>query len=149
MKRVVLKSIAIFEMVCGLFGLVVVIRGMTGKLPYDVVPLLWFGLFPLMSFLAGALLVLDRKYALTLSILVQLLQVPFLFMDGFWLNLGLPLNLTISGVWNARDGGRPTLFGVNFLALAVLVALLWCRSALRDRPPVDDASNKPLQPTPR
>jgi hypothetical protein len=149
MKRILLKLIAIFEMVCGLFGLVLVTGGMTGKLPYEVVHVLWFGVFPFVSFLAGLLLLLNRRNAVTLSILVQLLQVPFLYTDGLWLNLGLPLNLTINGIWNARDGGSPTLVGVNFLALGVLVALLRCRSAVRDVPPVDDASNERLQPTPR
>jgi hypothetical protein len=149
MKKILPKVIAILEIVCGLFGLILVAGGMTGKLPSGVVRVLWFGAFPVLSLLAGVLLLLNRKYAITLSIIVQLLQVPFLYTEGFQLNLGLPLNLTINGIWNARDGGSPTLVGVNFLALGMLVALFWYRSTLRDVPPVDDASNKRLQPTPR
>jgi hypothetical protein len=137
-KKILLKLTAILEIVCGLFGLALVTGGMTGKLPYDVVPVLWFGVFPFVSFLAGLLLLLNRRYAVTLSILVQLLQVPFLYTDSLWLNLGLPLNLTVKAVWNAVGGGNPTLLGVNFLALGVLVVLLSCRPAVADLPPVND-----------
>jgi hypothetical protein len=141
MKRTLLILIGIFEIIYGLFGLALVVGGLIGKLPYGVVSVLWFGIFPLMSLAAGVLLLLRWRHAVILSILVQLLQVPFIYTDGFLLNLGLPLNLTITGVWNSRTGGNPTVLGVNFLALAVLLLLLWCWSALRDLPVSDAASN--------
>jgi hypothetical protein len=147
MKRILLTLIAVFEIICGLFGLVLIVSGMIGTLPYDVVSILWFGIFPLVSLVAGVLLLLRWKHALTLSILVQLLQVPFIYTAGFMLNLGLALNLTITSVWNSRTGGNQTVLGVNFLALCVLLLLLWCRSALRDLPVTDAASNNSFNRT--
>jgi hypothetical protein len=142
MKRILLILIGIFEIICGLFGLVLVVGGLIGKLPYGVVPVLWFGLFPLMSLAAGVLLLLLRwKHAVIFSILVQLLQTPFIYTDGLLLNLGLPLNLTITGIWDSRTGGNPTVLGINFLALGVLILLLWCRSALVGESYFDPASN--------
>lgn len=94
----------------------------------------------------GVLLLLHWKHAVTLSIVVQFLQVPFIYTDGFLLNLGLPLNLTITGIWNARDGGSPTVLGINFLALGVLLLLLWCRSAMRDAPVTNATANASPNP---
>jgi hypothetical protein len=147
MKRILLALTAVFEIICGLFGLVLVVGGIIGRLPYGVVSVLWFGIFPLMSLVAGVLLLSRWKHAGTLSILVQLLQVPFIYTNGFLLNLGLPLNLTINGIWIARDGGSPTVLGINFLALSVLLLLLWCRSAIGDVPVADAASNNSFNPT--
>ena len=149
MKRILPALIAVFEIICGLFGLVLVVGRIIGRLPYGVVSVLWFGIFPFVNLLAGVLLLLRWKHAVMLSILVQLLQVPFIYTDGFMLNLGLPLNLTITGVWNARGGGSPTVLGINFLALGVLLLLLWCRSAMRDVPVTDAASNNSFNPSPR
>jgi hypothetical protein len=144
MKRILLILIAVFEIIYGLFGLVLVVGGLTGRLPYAVVSALWFGIFPLISLLAGVLLLLRWKHAVILSILVQLLQVPFIYTDGFMLNLGLPSNLTVTGIWNSRTGGNPTVLGINFLALGVLILLLWCRSALVGESYFDAASNNSL-----
>jgi hypothetical protein len=141
MKRILLILIAVFEILYGLIGLVLVVRGMRGRLPYGMVSALWFGIFPLAGLLAGVLLLLRWKHAVILSILVQLLLVPFIYMDGFLLNLGLPLNLAITGVWNSRTGGNPTVLGINFLALGMLILLLWCRSALVGESYFDAASN--------
>ena len=65
------------------------------------------------------------------SFLVLLLQVPFMRMDDFLLNLGAPLNFTISGTWLSQHGGAPTILGVNFLAAVFFIVLLLCRSDLR------------------
>ena len=147
MKRITLKVIALFEIISGLAGLVLVAGGIVGILPYDVVPVLWFGLFPLASVIAGALLWLRWKYAVRLSILVQLLQVPFIYSGGSLLNLGVALNLTVRAIWNARDGGRPMVLGINFLALGVLIGLLWCHSALSDVAATDNISKGAFEPT--
>jgi len=140
MKRITLKLVALFETIYGIFGVFLVVGGMVGKLPYSVVLLLWYGIFPLMSLIAGAFLWLRRKFAFALSILVLVLQVPFIYTGGLELNLGAPLNLTFSGSWLSRDGLGATVLGINVLALGVLFVLLWCRSALRDGS-ADAASN--------
>lgn len=108
MQRILLALLAVFEIICGFFGLVIVVGGITGRLPYGIVSALWFGIFPLVSLLAGVLLLLRWKHAVMLSILVQLLQVPFIYTDGFLLNLGLPLNLTItaSGMRGVEEARR-------------------------------------------
>jgi len=149
MKRLLLKLIAVFEIICGLSGLLLVVGGLIGKFSYSFVPALWFGIFPLLSLVAGVVLWIHWKYSILLSIFVQLFQVPFIYTDGFLLNLGLPLHLTISGIWDAYDGGSPTMLGVNFLALGVLILLLWCRSALVGERYFDDASNNSFNPSPR
>ena len=147
MKRIALKLVALFEFIYGIFGLVLVVGGMVGRLPYGVVPLLWYGIFPLASLIAGVFLWVRWKYAFALSILVLGLQVPFIYTGGFLLNLGAPLNLTFSGTWLSRDGSGATLLGVNFLALGILFVLLWCRSALREASASDAASNNGMHPT--
>ena len=58
---------------------------------------------------------------------VQLLQVPFVQIAVFSLNLGVALNLTVSAYWAPRDGDAGMVLGINFLALAVLVVLWLCR----------------------
>jgi hypothetical protein len=146
MKRIALKLVALFEIIYGIFGLVLVLGGMIGRLPYGVVSLLWYGIFPVMSLIAGVFLWLRRKYAFALSIIVLVLQVPFIYTGGLLLNLGAPLNLTFSGTWLARDGSGATLLGINFLALGILFVLLWCRSALREVS-ANAASNNGMHPT--
>jgi hypothetical protein len=146
MKRIALKLVALFEIIYGIFGLVLVVGGMIGRLPYGVVPLLWYGVFPLVSLIAGVFLWLRWKYAFVLSVLVLVLQVPFIFTGGLLLNLGAPMNLTFSGTWLSRDGLGATMLGINFLALGVLFVLLWCRSALRNVS-ADAASNNGMHPT--
>jgi hypothetical protein len=101
------------------------------------------------SVIAGALLWLRWRYAVWLSILVQLLQVPFIYSGGFLLHLGLALNLTIKAIWNARDGGSPTVPGINFLAPGVLIGLLCCCFALAEVDVSDNASNRAFEPTAR
>jgi len=128
MKRIVLPLVAIFEIVCGLWGFVLIVRAIRGGLPFAVVSVLWYGVFPLISLLAGVSLLLRWKYAFTLSVIVLLLQIPFINTNQFMLNLGLPVSLTVTGVWNSR-GANPLVLGINFLALLVLILMLTMRSA--------------------
>jgi hypothetical protein len=147
MKRITLKLIAVFQIISGLGGLALVAGGIVGMLPDAVVPVLWFGLFPLVSVITGVQLWLRWKYAVWPSILVQLLQVPIIYTGGSLLNLGLALKLTISATWNARDGGYPTVLGINLLALGLLIGLLWCRSDLPDVAVTDNPSDRAFEST--
>ena len=125
MQRI-LKLVSVYEIIWGLLGLGLVVLGLAGTVAYEVVPVLWFGIFPVVSLAAGILLLLNWKYATTLSILVQFFQIPFIYIGGLMLNLGLPLNLTIKVGWNAPDGSPSTVLGINFLALGISIVLL-CR----------------------
>jgi len=129
MNRVSLILVAIFEIVSGLAGLLL-ISTLFGKISYEVVPMLWYGVFPLASVVAGLLLLLQRRYGFSLSVLVQLLQLPFIQMALFSLNLGVALNLTVSAYWAPRNGDAGMVLGINFLALGVLVVLWLCRPKL-------------------
>jgi hypothetical protein len=127
MKRVLLILVAIFEIVSGLAGLFLIISAVTGRLSYEVVPMLWYGVFPLATVAAGLLLLLRRKYGFGFSLVVQLLQVLFIQMALFSLNLGVALNLTVSAYWAPRNGEAGMTLGINFLALGVVVVLWLCR----------------------
>jgi hypothetical protein len=134
----VLKLVAVFEIVSGLAGLSLAVAGLIGMSSDVVAPMLWYGVFPLASVVAGVLLWRRLKLAMVLSILVQLLQVPLIRTDGFSLNLGAAMKLSISGIWCAGDDCRVMLvLGVNFLALAMLLILLWCRSDFQSAPTPD------------
>lgn len=142
MKKIGLKLVAAFEVIYGCFSLILVVGAALGMLPPGILPLLWYGTFPLLSLFAGVSLWLQRRYSVALSILVLLLQVPAVYPGGLLLNLGAPLNLTFSGTWLSHEGGAPTVLGINFLALGILILLLWCRPALHEVFPPTDASNK-------
>ena len=131
MKHIGIKLIALFEIIFGIAGLFAILGSLLGRLPYGVLPVQWYGVFPLMSLCAGVLLLLRWKYSADFSFLVLLLQVPFMRMDDFLLNLGAPLNFTISGTWLSQHGGGPTILGVNFLAAAFFIVLLMCRADLQ------------------
>lgn len=147
MKHIGIKLIAAFEILFGLVGLNAVLGALFGRLPSGVLPVQWYGLFPLMSLCAGVLLLLRWKHSVNFSFLVLLLQVPFIRTDDFFLNLGAPLNFTISGTWISQHGGGPTVLGINFLALAFFIALLWCRSDLQPAVvmSVDSINTEPQQ----
>ncbi len=150
MKRIILKLIAVFEILSGLGGFGYILIGMVGLLSFVVLPSPLFLIFCLILLMAGVLLLLRWKHAVLLSVLLQLLQVPYILTETLEINFGLPFaNLTISGIWNAPDGLSATILGINFLALGVLLLLLWSRSALREVNGPDDASNKALQLTAR
>lgn len=129
MKRIALIIVAVFEILCGLSGLAMVLGGISGVIyPYEVAPILWFGVFPVLSLSAGIMLLLHSKYAYQLSYLVLLLQIPFIYISGHsLLRVGIAFNLYISATWNSRAGVNATMLGINFLALGVLFVLLWSR----------------------
>jgi hypothetical protein len=93
--------------------------------------MLWFGVFSILTGIAGVLLWLRQKHAVLFSILIQVAQAPFIRTDGFILNLGVLFNITISATWLGQNGEGPLILGFNLLALAVLILLLIFRSALR------------------
>lgn len=119
--------IAIFEIGSGLAGLFLVVGGLIGKLSSELAPTLWYGLFPTASVVAGVLLLLRLKYGFGLSVLVQLLQVPFIQMPVLSLHLGAALHLTASAYWAPRNGESGMVMGINFLSLGVFIVLLLCR----------------------
>jgi hypothetical protein len=133
MKTLVLKLVAIFEIVCGLAGLVMVLGGLVGIWPYEPIPVLWFGVFPILSLIAGVMLFLNAKYGFHLSVIVLVLQIPYIIISGVsLLRVGLALNLYLTGVWLSRvPGTGPTILGVNAMAIVVLAALLWSRGAMK------------------
>ena len=142
MKRIGLKVVAVFEIIYGVFGLISVAGGVAGVRPYRVVPLLWYGIFPLVSLIAGVLLWLRRKHAFALSTLVLLLQVPFIYTGGFLLNLGGPLNLSVTGAQLSPTWPGAALLDINLLALGTLIVLWWCRPAARVAPGAERRTEK-------
>ena len=142
MKKIALKLVAVFEILCGLGGIVMVLGGIFGILSYEAVPVLWFGIFPLLSLAAGIMLWLNSKYAVQLSYLVLLLQIPFIYVSGYsLLRLGIAFNLYFTATWNARAGANATVLGINFLALGVLFVLLWSRNTAEDSFDKNNQSN--------
>jgi len=131
MKNVLLKVVAVFEIICALGGAYMIYQASTGEMPYEVVPTLWFGVFPLLSLMAGVALLLNWKRAVPLSIIAIALQIPLILINGITiLRVAIALNLYLSAVWNARSPeGGPTVLGVNALAIAMLVVLMTSRSA--------------------
>jgi hypothetical protein len=127
MKRVPLTLVAIFEIVSGLAGLVLVFGAFFGELSSELAPALWYGLFPVSSVIAGGLLLFRLNYGFGLSVLVQVLQVPFIQMAVLSLDLGVALHLTTSAYWAPRNGEAGMVLGINVLALGVLAVLLLCR----------------------
>jgi len=125
----VLRVIAIFQIISGIYGIILVTAGLIGIGNGRIVLMLWFGVFPILISIAGVLLWLRQKHAVMISILIQLAQVPFIRTDGFILNLGVIFNITISATWLGQNGEGPLILGFNILALAVLILLLIYRSA--------------------
>jgi hypothetical protein len=136
-KKELLKAVAIFEIVSGLTGLLMVGAACIGRLSNVPGTVLLYGAFLIATVVAGIVLWRRWKDAITLSILIQLLQIPVIQMDSFWLNLGGAMSFTISGTWYAGGGAGATLLGINVLALAALFLLLWGRSDLQDAPVAD------------
>jgi hypothetical protein len=126
-----LRVIAIFQIISGIYKIILVMAGLIGIVDYRIVLMLWFGVFPILISIAGVLLWLRQKHAVMISILIQMAQVPFIHTDGFTLNLGVAFNFTISGTWMGQNGAGTLVLGLNILALAVLILLLRNRSALQ------------------
>jgi hypothetical protein len=128
MKRALLKLISVFQIVAGLAGISAVGISVVGMATAEVAPMLWYGVFPLLSVIAGVLLWRGSKFAFGLSVLVQLLQVPILLTESLSFNLGAIIKLSISGIWCLGDCRVRLVLGINLLALAVLLLLLLCKS---------------------
>jgi len=133
MKRVLLKLVAVFEIVSGIAGMYAAWAALIGMAPSELAPMLWYGIFPLASVFAGVVLWRVSRFALGLSIVIQLLQVPLVMTERFSLNLGALMKLSVSGVWCAGDCKVRLVLGMNFLALLVFIILLSCRSEAQTR----------------
>jgi hypothetical protein len=132
-KNVALKLVAVFEIVSGLSGLSLTMVGLTGMSAFIELPRLCYGVLPLTSVAAGVFLWKRLKLGVVLSILVQLLQIPVIRTDDFSLDFIAAMKLPISAVWCAGDNCRVKIvLGVDFLALAALLLLLWCWSDLQN-----------------
>lgn len=131
MKRALLKLVSVVEIISGLAGLCAVAAGVIGITSSDFVPILWYGIFPLASVVAGVLLFRLSKFGLWLSVVIQLLQVPLFMTERVVLNLGAVMKLSISGIWCVGDCRVRLLLGINFLALAILIILLSCQSGVQ------------------
>jgi len=129
MKTLILKLVAIFEIICGLAGIVTVAGGFVGIWPYDPIPVLWFGVFPVLSLVAGVMLFLNAKYGFQLSVIVLILQIPYIIISGVSiLHTGLAPNYYYTQAWLSQTPGvGPTILGLNLLAIVVLAALLGSR----------------------
>ena len=104
---------------------------------WDVdLPRLWYGVLPLASVVAGIFLWRRLKWAIVLSCLVQLFQMPVIRSNGSSvLDFAVALKLPISAVWCAGDNCRVQLvLGVDFLALGILLILHLSKSALSNAP---------------
>ena len=124
-----LRIVAIFQIISGICGIIMVMAGLIGIADSRIVLMLW-GIYSMLICIAGVLLWLRQKYAVMISILIQLAQVPVIHTDGFTLNLGVPFNFAISGTWLGQNGAGATVLGFNAVALAVLIILLRYRPAL-------------------
>ena len=134
MKIALIKLVAVFEMVSGLAGLCAVVAALIGIAPAELVSMLWYGIFPSASVVAGVVLWRGSRFAAGLSILIQLLQVPLIITENFALNLGVVMKLSMSGIWCFSDDCRIRLvLGINLLALVVLIILLSVRSDVQKR----------------
>jgi len=128
MKITLIKLVAVFEVVSGLAGLFAVVAALVGMASAELVSMLWYGIFPLVSVFAGVVLWRGSRLASGLSILVQLLQVPLVITENVTLNLAAVMKLSISGIWCFGDDCRIRLvLGINLLALVVLIILLSVR----------------------
>src|SRR5580765_1326422 len=106
MKRTIIKSVAVFEVVSGLAGLTAVVTALVRIASAELVSMLWYGIFPLASVFAGVVLWRGLRFAAGLSILVQLLQVPLVITENVTLNLAAAMKLSISGIWCFGDDCR-------------------------------------------
>jgi hypothetical protein len=149
MKTLVIKLVAIFEIICGLAGFVMVLGGFVGIWPYEPIPVLWFGVFPILSLIAGVMLFLNAKYGFQLSVIVLILQIPYIIISGVsLLRVGLAFHTYLTAVWLSRvPGTGPTILGINALATLVLVALFWSRDAMKRDVEKSYPSENPPEPS--
>jgi hypothetical protein len=121
--------VAVFEIISGLGGLYLSLGDLLGIFADPRAAMLWYGVFPLLTFIAGVVLWRQMKFAIGLSVLVQLLQLPVIKGERLSLNLGAAMKFSLSGIWCAGDGCRVMLvLGINVSALVMLAILLSCWS---------------------
>ncbi|RLB73357.1 MAG: hypothetical protein DRH07_01920 [Deltaproteobacteria bacterium] len=134
------------EILGGVWGLLIMLYRMTHVLDnLKFVLFLLFYLIPFaLSILAGILLLKNKMAGLNLSLVVQLLQIPYFTLSGLYYSFmsGLLLGIRISfleGMTNYNfnlllggycqiQTGLPveiTLFGINIFALLVFVFLFF------------------------
>lgn len=137
MKKVGLKIVAIYHVVCALGGLYLLNGSFTGAFPSSVVPTLWYGVFPFLCLIAGVALLVNYKHAVRISIVVLALQIPHIFINGVTiLRLGIAFNLYLTAMWNASSPEHgATVLGFDALAVTMLVVLLTSRSATKKPEP--------------
>jgi hypothetical protein len=133
-KKLALKLVAVLEMVSGVGGVTLAVTTLIGMWDVDL-PRGWYGILPLASSVAGIFLWRRRKWAIVLSCLVQLVQIPVIRSIDSSLDFVVAMKLPISAVWCAGDNCRVKLvLGVDILALGILFILLWSKSALSNAP---------------
>ena len=135
MKNVALNLVALFEVFSGVIGLSLAVPSLIGVFDASL-PKLWYGVLPLASVVAGVFLWRRLNWAVVLSALVQLCQIPVIrWSEGSSLDFAAALKLPISAVWCAGDNCRVKLVvGADFLALGILLILLWSKSDLSKAP---------------
>ena len=134
MKKLALKLVAVLEIISGVVGLTLAVTTLIGMWDVDLTRL-WYGTLPLASVVAGIFLWRRSRWAIVLSCLVQLVQIPVLRSIDSSLDFSVSVKLPISAIWCAGDNCRVKLvLGLDFLALAVLFILLWSKSALSNVP---------------
>jgi hypothetical protein len=144
-KKIVLKIVALFEIICGLAGFVMVLGGFAGVSPYEAVPILWYGTFPVLCMVAGVWLLVGSKGAFRLSVIALVLQIPYIYLSGTsMLRVAIAFNIYLTAVWNSKAGPNATVLGVNVLAIVFLILLLWSRDALE--PESEPKFNRPPPP---
>jgi len=129
-KTFALKLVAVLQIISGIVGVSLAVFTWIGMWEVDLRKLC-YGILPLASVVAGIFLWQRLKWAIVLSCLVQLLQVPVIRSYGSSLDFAVAMKLPISMVWCAGDNCRVKLvLGVDVLALGILLILLWSKSAL-------------------
>lgn len=135
------KTVACYEVIGGAVGIFAAVfpktnpyTGTTGSLFFAV--LLWC--LAMLSYFAGIQLWKKKPLGKTLTLAVQLIQVPLILIKGFGLHFFLPLSIAIGlgpgndVILNFHAGARVLLTsdiagfqyaGVNLLALAVIILL--------------------------
>ena len=148
MNLILLRIIAAIEILGGVWGLLIMFYRMfqvLDNLKFVIFLLLYLIPFAL-SVLAGILLLKDKTAGLNLSLVVQLLQIPYFTLSGLYYSFmsGLLLGVRISflegmknynfnfllGGYCQIQTGLPadiTVFGINIFALLVFVFLFFYR----------------------
>ncbi len=146
MNLLLIKLIATFEIIGGAWGLVVMlyrIAHVLDNLKFVIFLLLYLIPFAL-SILAGTLLLKNKVAGLNLSLVVQLLQIPYFTLSGLYYSFmsGLLLGVRISFLEGAKSynfnfmlGGYSQIqtglpaeiaaFGINLFAFSAFGLLLF------------------------